>query len=118
MRMGSRADSFQARSMGLCLGSRHPVLSGRENSKRLGLKRPFALPRPRTPGLGPRSHFSCLLMDALVNGVSQAGEHPFWVANGVRTRFANSIDFDGGFRILTWLPHLAKKNLTTSQRRG
>ncbi len=61
-----RAEPFRARSMGLWLVGHHPILSKGDNPKRLGLKRPFALLCPRSPGLVPRSHLSCLLMDSLV----------------------------------------------------
>src|SRR5574341_1381406 len=53
--------------MGLCLAGHHLILSEGENPKRLGLKRPFALLCPRSPGLAPWSHRSYLLMDSLVS---------------------------------------------------
>jgi len=51
-------ESFQARSMALCLVGHHPVLSKGEDPKRLGLICPLALRCPRSPGLDPRSHHS------------------------------------------------------------
>lgn len=53
--------------MGLCLVGHHLILSEGENPKLLGLKRPFALQCPRSPGLAPWSHRSYLLMDSLVS---------------------------------------------------
>jgi len=44
-----------------------PLLSEGKIPERLDLKRTFALPYPRSPGLVPRSHFSCLLIDSLVS---------------------------------------------------
>ena len=74
--------------MGLCRGGHHPVLSEDENPKRLGLKRPFALPCLRSPGLVPRSHLSYLLMDSLLS--TPMGAKPL-------DGFAES-SFDGNLR--------------------